>query len=811
MNCTVTLTINGKDREFTVNSEPSTLIDESIVNALKNNKELLKELVDDLKEKLNTQDKITPLKIGDLIGKEGIVANCTLNYLRESPEYCYLNFPDGNANILLVDNLTIGGKSAVSQRVIKTNAKGETEEIYIVKNDPKDLTRFSNYLKEKNTIEAGAKITEESTYYSELNEILNLRKKGRGGNKNLSNIEDVLLDYIGNKGAYGRYFLENGKSAIQVLEKFIRNLKNYNTPLEYDDQFITSLNYNKYYKGDGKIWASYDTFYELFKQYYPAILENLGVKKGSFSEKIEKEKAINSILSTIRDAEEANNTQELLKDCSNGHEVLIRYALRTEPEFTYAYEGQSKKGITLKQEYIPISDKYGITFDTIQNMPEEQYRGYTVYGSNGEFFISRGTLTESSLSKKYETSDEAKLAIDSTINNQPLIKNSLVEFKFRETYDDNGTKKYIESFPEKIQSRTIFLKGQIIESLNIPIDRDTQIISSEVPFISNKDIKLKDFYNLIDEYPLEPETKDYIKEKINTPEKAVLFVFKINEELGTQPRKNDEVIQQIVDTIDNAKSNYYYVENKYYTGPKGWSYKLIKIDKNKLTEAKQKPNQPIRMWLDAISVALQNQFNVPVHIVSANEVEAMNGVADPNTDKAFIYNNEVYVNSSIATTNDLLHEHVHLILGILKSNPELRKNHEGLINLVANTEEGKREISRISERYNGLSEMDLREEAFANLFSNYIRGEVDIETDKVFNASEKELEKITKTIFNNDIYDIKSFYSGGLISIFNKFNKEVSKYMQSNEDIDFGNTQNSRKISNWISEKINANEITEEC
>ena len=229
-----------------------------------------------------------------------------------------------------------------------------------------------------------------------------------------------------------------------------------------------------------------------------------------------------------------------------------------------------------------------------------------------------------------------------------------------------------------------------------------------------------------------------------------------------------------------------------------------------MIEAKKVQNKPIRLWLNAISKALQNQFGVQIHIVTANEVEEM-GIANPNTDKAFIYNGEIYINSTIASTNDLLHEHVHLILGVLKSNPELRKNYEGLVNLVANTKEGRQEKARIAERYSNLSEMDLREEVFANLFSHYIRNQISIETEQVFNSSEEELEKLTKSVFNTDIYDIKSFYNGGLISIFNKFNREVSKYMQNTEDIDFGKTKDSRIISNWISKQIETGLIKEDC
>ena len=801
--CIVTIKINDEEKEIPVEGSPSTLIDESVVEALSKNPEILKDLVEDLRKKLNQKNNLEPIKLKDIL-QEGVLANCTLNYLRESPEYCYLKFPDGNANILLVDKLRIG-KTPMSGRVLKQNG----EEIYIVQNNDEDLQRFANYLKAKNTIQQGVKITPDSSYYSEMNEILSKKKKK---NEQLESIEDVLVDYISDKKSYSKIFLSNGKSAIQVLEKFIRNLRNYDTPLEFNDQFVTALNYNKFYKGDGQIYVSYDVLYTLFKQYYPVLMDSLGITSVSkFSEEISKEDVINVICSLIQDVNQQNSIRESLQTSANGHAALIKFALSTEPDFTFAYKFQSEKGITLEQQYTPISDKYGVTFGTIANMPSQKYRGYNIYDNDGVFFISRGTLTESNMSRKYSSVDEAKVDIEKIIEKQFLTKNSLIEFKLRESYtNSNGEKQYIESFPAKLISKTNFIEGQIIESLNVPIDTNTNIRGDEAHLLFSTNTTLSDFRDVVNTYKVDQKTKTYINQKINTPEKAALFIYKVNEQFKNTPRKNKEILRNIVDLIDNADYNYYYVESKQFVKQNGWQYKLIHLDKDQFVEAKKTQGKPIRLWLDAISVSLQNQFGVPIHIINSTEIESnFKGIADPNIDKAFIYNGEVYVNSSIASTNDLLHEHIHLILGVLKSNPELRKNYESLLNLVISTDEGIKELNRVHEKYSGLSEMDIREEVFANLFSNYMRNQTSIETQKVFDNSESEISKLTKSVFDTDIYDIKSFYGKSLVSIFSKFNKEVSKLMQG--EIDFGSTKQTRIISNWISKQINEGLIKQEC
>lgn len=82
------------------------------------------------------------------------------------------------------------------------------------------------------------------------------------------------------------------------------------------------------------------------------------------------------------------------------------------------------------------------------------------------------------------------------------------------------------------------------------------------------------------------------------------------------------------------------------------------------------------------------------------------------------------MNTTIAQSSDLLHEYTHLILGILKSDPNLRRNYEQLLDIVSKTNEGKEMIKKLRSRYDTASEMDLMEEAFAKLFSNHIMGKM---------------------------------------------------------------------------------------
>lgn len=812
--CIITVKVNGEELKLNLNdSSSSVLIDESFIQALREDPEALNKIVEGIRAQ-SINSGLRSIKLKDL-QQEGIQANCTLQYLRESPEFGEIQFPDGNANILLVNKLSIGGKP-IYGRTINSNG----EEVFVVRGTKEDVQKLSNFLKIRNTIrDYGLNVSKESPYYQELNEIL---QESKQKNQEISSLEDMLVDYVSNKKAYSGIFLKSGKSAIQVAESFLRNLRNYDIPNDYDDPFVTDLNFRKFYKGDGEIFISNQDLYKMLKQYHKPLLDSIDVSTQKAFNEFGSRKAddvINSILDYVNSQQgNVDDVKQLLDGVRNSYDALFRLVLSSEPDFTYQYAYNSKKGITLKQQFTPISEKYGIAYDTIQNMSTEAYRGYTIYtealpNKKKRYYLSRGTLVEQSLSNSYTSKKAAQAAVDKALSKQHLRKNSLIEFKFRDhSTNEDGSSNWDNSLPsEFVRSSTNFLPGQIIESINVPVDKNTNIRGDEQFLLGKNAYTLQSFNKLVQSWNIDETSKNSIISEMNTPEKAVTYIYKINELLGMEDRTNSQELVNIANNIVESDSNYYYIEDRKSLGSNGWEYKVIPTDKDQIEEYKKKQNAPITMWMSAISTALQNQFGVPINLVTSEEVsKELRGIADPNIDKAFIYNGEVYVNTSIASTNDLLHEHVHLILGMLKSNSELRGNYERLLNLVLSTDEGRFTMNKLRDRYSELSQMDLAEEVFAKLFSNYVRRHTSLQTDQVFNASEEQLKKLTKSVFNTNIGDIKDFYGKSLISIFGKFNKEVAKILQS-PDLDFGSTKNSRKISRWISDQISKGEIIEKC
>lgn len=792
--CIVYLNINGERLELSLeDSDPSVLIDNSIVRALNENSEALDTLVENLRLLGNSTD-IKPVELKD-IQKEGVLANCTTEFIRTLPQYADIRFPDVNANILLVDNLKIGGVDIHGRTV---NANGE--EIIIVKNTHSDIMKLANYLAIKDAIQQGAILDESSQYYPKLKELYNKKKRKKSINK----VEDIILDYMQDKKGYSSLTFSDGSSVIQFMEKLSRSLQNYSLPKEYNSPIVTELNYRKTWLGNKQIYISYTNLYTITKQYIPDLLSTLNIKsEEDFITLLKQDKGeISNAFKQLLDV----NIQE-----QDNTKALYQFMVQGEPEFDYYIIDSNNKGILLKSDFIPISDAYSISYDTIAVMPSEEYRGYTIYNKdNSLFFVSRGSLLEESKVKPTTTIEEAKTKIDNYIEKQNIKDNSFIEFMFRDSYvDEEGKKHYSDTYSENIKSKTKQKNNQLIGVLDIPIDPNTSISGNE-SWLLNGAYTLEDFYKIVDSYSISKKQKDNIKEYIDTPQKAAAYIYKVNELLGTENRNNGAKLFKIADDISKAKNNYYYIESIHRNNGE-WEYKLIKTDLNEINEYKPNTSYPSTQWFNAISTVLNNEFGVQAHIVTATEIkEQFKDIADPNFDKAFIYNGEVYINSSIASTNDLLHEYVHLILGVLKSNPDLVHNYEELVRGIYYSKDGQKEADRIKEAYSKLSEMDVMEEVFCNLFSDYIRKRINKDTQKIFDASEKELKKYTSNIFNTPIDSFSDFYNKTIANVFGKFKKEVS-YMLQHENIDFGSTKQTRQITNWISQQIQEGNITENC
>lgn len=806
MNCKVTFTVNGEEISLDLETDlDSPLTDQDIIKVLTDNPEQRQALCDMIHNKLYTQSTISPVTITELTSKEGLLGNCGVGYLTE--QFPNISFPDGvDANILLVNNLQIG-KQNIYGRVINSNGR----EIFIVKGTSEDVSKLADFLRVRQQLqEQSFNFSEDSFYYKNLQKILTERNKKKD---KVADIFELMLDFIYNKADYQSMYVTNEQgekeSAYNILSKINNTIMQYSGRVEYSDNFVNTINQQVRHLDNNKKFLSLDSLYGAVKAYYSDILDTLEItSKSKFHEFFSKP---------------SSETEEKLKEVfenvveGQGYATLLSTLFSTEPEFSMYFSSSSNKGVTLKSEPRSIQAKYGIEYETIQSFDivNPDYKGYKIYAffDNGErkFIPSRGYLTEDTVAKTYSSEEEVRSYIDSAVEKHDIKKHSFIDFKFRGSTVVDGRTIYEDELSSfTLYSQQALTQGSIIESLDIPLVKSTRIFNGEDILFTEDRQNYSSFKRIIEGWNISDGLKANILSSVNNAEKIAAFIYKVNELLN-EKRDNEQVIGEVVSMIEQAPKRAYYIESKTWVpGRKQFIYRVIPTNPIQIEEYKKSKRVPIISLMSAINNVISDKFGVSVNMQTSEEIKTNFPDVDANTSRAFIRDGQIYVNTTIAQSSDLLHEYTHLILGILKSDPNLRRNYEQLLDIVSKTNEGKEMIKKLRSRYDTASEMDLMEEAFAKLFSNHIMGKMNPQLDQIFQGQERFLRDATKIVFNNEIADLKSFYGKTLETVFTRFSSDVSALL-SQQGLDFGSTKTSRLYSNWISKQIRDGEINEQC
>ena len=191
----------------------------------------------------------------------------------------------------------------------------------------------------------------------------------------------------------------------------------------------------------------------------------------------------------------------------------------------------------------------------------------------------------------------------------------------------------------------------------------------------------------------------------------------------------------------------------------------------------------------------------------------------------FIFNGHIYINASYAHLDSLAHEFGHLFLGIMKAAnfAEYMK----LMETVSDMLPIKRlkEKKRTQPQYANLADEDLTEEAFVDLFGEYLKGNnktlgVLLETPEQIEANEtldrrrvedaKAKGKLAeaKNFLMSALEDLGTSFEGAvtLQDIFNNFNIAMKSLLYQGNGLEFADTAKYRRVSNFISKEIGKGE-----
>lgn len=804
--CILTIKVNDKELQLPFEGEATSSLDEDVITALKEASwEDIKSLVDNIREKSNKLGNAT-IKLKDL--QDGIIANCSLNDFRNDPNYVDITFPEIDVKILQINNLSVDGQP-VFGRVLTTNG----EEVFVSDGSSDDIKRICTFLNVREKLKE-IDIAEDNPLYKPLTQIVDKAKENKKITK-VNSINDLLLHYLEHKSLYNNIMVE-GESAKSILDRVLNQVRNFSEPVQYSDIFISNMSRaSGTIKGKTKT-VNFKTVYTYLKSAYPELINKLDITSPQKLKNLDQQD-LQEFKENLK-KNLVNVDQSVIDNATSASQALFDALFSIEPSIRFKFEELSNKGIVIKYIYKATSTIYDFTYDTIQSMEVIPYNGYRMYKYMGKVFVSRGTLTVGANYHVANSIDEAKAFIDNRNSELSLSADALLEFKWVKS--DQG----INEAKEVITSSNKLYQGQIVNSIDIPIKYGTLIYSGE-KYLLGKDIG--EFKNYIEKHwSLSGDNANKITEVINTPEKAAILLYKVNElvqlvEIGgkeTVDRKSNDfnkAVSEILENIKNADIKHYYIESaksiqngKFKTN----EYVVIPVEGTVVSNpSNYKHNYPMVAWMDAVSKKLNKQFGVKINLLTSEEIsnnaELQKIGINIISDKAFIYNGEIYVNTTIAKPSDLIHEHVHLLLGILK-NTSL-DNYVKLMSHVLSTPEGSKLVKSIKESYPNLSKIDLAEEAFAKLFSGFIRKKVSQNTSKVFSLSN--INNDVKSIFKySNITDIESFYGKTIQEVFNKFYRDATIELGSS-DISFGSTQNSRRITNFIADQIEKGNIKEEC
>ena len=769
------------------------------------------------------------------------MGNITIDELQK--RFATAEFPKNLSKppiVLFVDSLKIGGHY-LSGRFI--NNRGQ--EMFIIENNEKDVRKFAKFLATRELLET-SNITFKDDDKNILRKIQNSRTKKTGDEQNQEDdsfINTLLLDFLENSKNFKNLYYRNGKgdeSAFVYLDKVTRMLAGKNLRRSYDDPLTNTIYQFTTWKLDDKkdwrIFLAIEDLARIFSKMDPNLIKNLGLKQKDITRQTLLSKDFKTVAETEKEGKVDIFPKGMVQEGDRLIDVLFRYLTSRDWPFNYVVKEVFPKTIEIEEKRRTVMEEFQISYDKqiFDNLLDEDYKGFKIYSrfresENGEkgkevFFYSQSYVTPKTKIQPYNTLEEAKTAIDKMVLGQKL-NTARINFNHRGEHKDKITKEKILDTSKYISKLEGYKDSLPIKSIisvpDIQINKNAKFPNSWESTLVEGPHTYNDFLNYIDSWEQRGITKDAIiriKEIINNGDKAALYLYYINNTISTRERTADqqEALVNAAEQINDADLLHYYVTDGWATNHSSNVYTFIPVEPNEIKEAKSgKPTvAPLTRELLELSSNLE-KLGVTVHLISDadlvtnNDLNQIKGI-NRNTTRAFIYNGDIYVNTTVATTRDLLHEYNHIFLGILKAlHPEryeqlLYQYHESLTAY---------ELGKIARTYEGLSEIDQLEESFANKFAEHVLKHYSND-GSVFQKLSDDLQKTMNSIFSNDGINIDTAYNGTASEIFKRLSHDIAMLLDDKDtmdSIDFNTITQNRKTTNIISEMIKANEIIQDC
>lgn len=805
MKCNIYLKI-GEESILIAKEMDSSLIPSEInqdfLNIVKNSGKinLLKDTLEKVLLEGVTEKQIEGVEKGEF-GKYQI-ANTTAKEIAESfPQLSFPNIDLSKVKVRLVDKF----KNYGTNIIVKQSANGE--DIYLLDGNFTTIKKFARHLAIEDAVNNQVldKLDKNSEEIKTIDKVL---EKAKLKYKDVKDRASLLRHYIRNKSKYSKItiFSEEGNyTAAVLLDSILPKIEqvyypknnNYSTPLVKNLHGQGGISYS-----NGKPQISYGNLYNILSGQL-----NLSMFKSQkeFNQQMKSSEKTDEIIKFFEqfNIDVTDSTEE-------NYNILFQNIFSKERGYPYSYSYVDKDGIIrFKSNYYSKEGAYGLGYDTIVLLPKTSYKGWNIvehelnqedeYGrKTSEYFISQYEMQPTTKGKSYSTLKEAKAAIDKKLQEQSFKSSFFIQLH------QNLDK--INSFGEVVlSSKSDHLeKGNVIKIPKISLPNNPNIIDPRENIILGNGT-IENFKDVVKLWPKESQEilfdeKGNLINEVNNVSKAGVFLTLLNTKYENRERTL-EIINDILEQIKKAPSVYFYVEESILDKvpvkdpitkePKRKDGKVVTRDIRKIRLLRLNGNPettddikqrngfqyPIISFWEDTAKTLNNIFGTKINILTQSEIEDKFGI-NYSKEKAFIKGEEVYINSTLGSTEDLFHEYIHIIMGYLKvNNPEI---YSSLLKQVWD-KTGFEDRRNINILYSKESYVSKLEENFAKQFSKHIYEKGKGKFDQIFNS--EPLSEVFDTIFDKSETTIEGLSKMSLSEVFGKFSTEIAMGLQKNDKL----------------------------
>lgn len=387
---------------------------------------------------------------------------------------------------------------------------------------------------------------------------------------------------------------------------------------------------------------------------------------------------------------------------------------------------ETPKTLILESPYSSLGQVYDFGYDsnylfspvTVEDGADElgMYHGmylYQYYNPQTKlthYAISRSIISPNSYAQTFNSIEGAKAKIDDLNRTQKLNECGLYSIKQASTRPRTV----------KLEMKNV-AQGQIITVLDLQLPRyGMKNLPTVLAGLFDKPIKYTHalFSNI-----------EGI-ESMNTPEKAAAFIYLFTQATRTADNakvdinqvisENSKVGKEIVDQINKASTVSYLVEEK-----KGQIATLTYLENNgnKIDVSGKfdtvRGDQPSVYAMEQAVEYFGNKFGVQFHTMTSSELsnfETNTGHMDLSSTRAFIYNGEIYINSSNANLSDIFHEMAHIFFGVLKA--QYPESYQHIMTQYSKSKKFNSNFGYISKAYSKFAYQDKVEECVVDMIAD---------------------------------------------------------------------------------------------